>query len=258
MNDSRRLSQERFSRYANSYVTSPIHAQGDDLAHMVAWAQPQPNWRMLDVATGGGHTALTFAPHVGQVIALDLSEPMLHAARAHHAQNGAHTIGYAAGEGERIPFAPRSFDLVTCRIAAHHFPNVDYFINDVARVLKVGGSLLLQDYVLPEEARAARYIDSYNRLRDPSHNRAFADYEWRGMCLNAGLQPVQDEVIRKRERVTAWVARQECPPAVTERLQVMLVQAPHAVVDWLRPSGAGTIEAQFDLVYMLLHARKEG
>jgi len=51
----------RFAAHAQGYVTSPSHAAGDDLERLVTLAEPQPDWRLLDVATGGGHTALRFA-----------------------------------------------------------------------------------------------------------------------------------------------------------------------------------------------------
>ena len=76
MDDSKKLSEERYTQYAEGYVTSQTHAKGADLERLVAIAQPQPDWTVLDVATGGGHTALRFARHVAQVTASDLTERM--------------------------------------------------------------------------------------------------------------------------------------------------------------------------------------
>lgn len=63
--DSKALSEERYTQYAEGYVTSQTHAKGSDLDRLIAIAEPQSDWVALDVATGGGHTALKFAPHVG-------------------------------------------------------------------------------------------------------------------------------------------------------------------------------------------------
>ena len=62
--DSKSLSQERYSRLAERYVHSDTHAKGEDLERLFAIGAPQPNWCALDIATGGGHTALKFAPCV--------------------------------------------------------------------------------------------------------------------------------------------------------------------------------------------------
>jgi ubiquinone/menaquinone biosynthesis C-methylase UbiE len=61
------LSQAQFGQNAAEYLTSRPHAQGKSLDRMVALARPQPHWHMLDVATGAGHTAYAFAPHVARV-----------------------------------------------------------------------------------------------------------------------------------------------------------------------------------------------
>lgn len=72
--------QEQFGKNAQQYVESKTHAQGDDLQLLVQWLAPQTSWKVLDIATGGGHVARTLAPHVAQVVATDLTRPMLAAA----------------------------------------------------------------------------------------------------------------------------------------------------------------------------------
>src|SRR5690349_6280987 len=62
MHDSsiKNLVQAQFGAVAERYVTSAIHAHGSDLARMIELAQPRGDERLLDIATGGGHTALAF------------------------------------------------------------------------------------------------------------------------------------------------------------------------------------------------------
>ena len=47
----------------------------------------------------------------------------------------------AHADAEALPFEDARFDLVTCRIAAHHFPDVPTFVAEVWRVLKGGGNV---------------------------------------------------------------------------------------------------------------------
>src|SRR4051812_30238835 len=75
------LAQAQFGPVAQAYVTSTRHAEGADLQRLVELAAPRGNERMVDIATGGGHTALRFAPHVASVVAFDLTASMLKAAR---------------------------------------------------------------------------------------------------------------------------------------------------------------------------------
>ena len=121
--DSKSLSQARYTRFADGYVTSETHAKGSDLDRLIAIAQPAPHWNVLDIATGGGHTALKFAPFVAHVVASDLTPRMLASARRHIvADNGVTNVSFQEADAEALPFEPDRFDLVTCRIAPHHFP----------------------------------------------------------------------------------------------------------------------------------------
>ncbi|MDL1886132.1 class I SAM-dependent methyltransferase, partial [Anaerolineae bacterium CFX8] len=113
--DVKSRAQERFGPRAQNYVRSASHASGDDLERLVALAQPAADWLALDVAAGGGHTALKFAPHVARVVASDLTPPMLEAARSFIRQKGADNVIFSAGDAEMLPFKAETFDLVTCR-----------------------------------------------------------------------------------------------------------------------------------------------
>jgi ubiquinone/menaquinone biosynthesis C-methylase UbiE len=97
--DSESLSQQRYSEFAQGYVTSPVHARGEELDRLVEITQPQPDWIVLDVATGGGHTALKFAPYVAQVIATDLTPNMLEAAEAHITGKGVENVEFKCEQG---------------------------------------------------------------------------------------------------------------------------------------------------------------
>ena len=244
-NDSRTLSRQRYSRYAQGYVESETHAKGAELDRLLEIAQPQSQWHVLDVATGGGHTALKFAPHVADVVATDLTPNMLAAARTFIKEQGVENVAFREADAEHLPFGDETFDLVTCRIAPHHFPDCFRFVQEGTRALKPGGLLLVQDQVVPDDDRAARYVNAFERLRDPSHHRAYAEYEWRGMFLDAGLTIEQAEQFVKRHSFATWTAMQNCPPGVVTRLIVMLRQAPSTVAEWLDARCIGTPEATF-------------
>ncbi len=249
--------QERFGQFAQRYVESKGHANGDDLNRLVELVQPQLDWLALDIATGGGHTALKFAPLVGQVIALDLTPRMLAAARAFIAGKNTTNVDFTAGDAEQLPFVSNTFDLVTSRIAPHHFPNCWQFVQEVARVLKPTGIFVLEDNTVPDDERAARYVDAFERLRDPSHHRMYAGYEWEGMFLDAGLKIETSELSQKPDsNMVDWAKGQGQTDDVIERLQIMLMQAPEAAREWLNPHAAGTIDATFDHHYVIVVGRK--
>ena len=82
------LVQEQFGRNAAGYLTSKPHAQGKSLDRLIALTRPQPDWRVLDAATGGGHVAYAFAPHVARVWATDITAEMIELVRGEAAKKG--------------------------------------------------------------------------------------------------------------------------------------------------------------------------
>jgi len=177
----------QFGQNALAYVHSPLHKDGVDLQALINSIENRDNQTALDVATGGGHVANALAPHVDKVTAFDLTPKMLKVAEAFITQNGHTNISFVQGDAEAMPFQTESFDIVTCRIAAHHFPNVDAFVSETYRVLKQGGQFLLDDNVAPENNEADHFYNQIEKLRDKSHHRAWKKTEWMSKVEASGL-----------------------------------------------------------------------
>lgn len=254
--DPKSLSQARYARYADGYVTSETHAKGSDLDRLIAIAKPQPHWEMLDIATGGGHTALKFAPFVKRVTATDLTAPMLEKAKAFIVGGQrAGNVVFRQADAEDLPFDGGQFDLVTCRIAPHHFPNAAVFVKECARVLKPGGMLMLQDHVMPMDDQAARYVDQFERRRDPSHHRAFNAAEWQAMFEAAAIQVEYAEEYIKRHDFLDWARRQGNDKRTISALIQMVDDAPPIAKDWLDAMDWGTESASFVNHHILMRGR---
>ena len=151
----------RFAASAQAYVTSVSHARGDELPRLVEAARSRlgdlAGRRALDVATGGGHTARALAAAGAHVTVSDLTPEMLAAAEAHLREAvPAAALTFVVAAAEALPFDDGAFEVVSCRIAAHHFGDPRAFLAEARRVLAPGGVLLLVDNVAPEDARAGR------------------------------------------------------------------------------------------------------
>lgn len=220
------LAQAQFAPVANAYVTSSTHAHGADRARMLELAALQGHETVLDVATGGGHMALALAPHVRRVIASDLTLSMLQAARAHITAQGSTNLTYCRCPAEVLPFADSTLDLVTCRVAAHHFSNIRAFVQESARLLKPGGALLISDHIGLEDAELDAFMDRFERWRDPSHVRAYSFAEWQAFCTAAGLDLVHSEAFRwEPYPFESWTARIRMPAHERDQLEQWLLQA---------------------------------
>lgn len=248
--------RQRFSQFAQGYVQSATHAQGNDLDRLLEVSAPQSDWIACDIATGGGHTALKVAPHVRRMIATDYAPTMLAEARQFIAKQGASNVDFIPADAENLPFAANSFDLITCRIAPHHFPDIFRFVREAARALKPGGRLVVEDHVVPEDPKDAAYVEAFERLRDPSHVRALSETEWRNDFLDAGLTVDTTEQMFRPDKMIPWAERQGCTPDVIEHLQILLAQAPRAVAEFMHPVAAGTPDAGFDHAYILIAGTK--
>jgi ubiquinone/menaquinone biosynthesis C-methylase UbiE len=233
---SKTLVQEQFGKTAAHYLTSKPHALGKSLERLVALTSPQPDWKALDVATGGGHVAYTFAPHVARMWATDITQEMLDMVKTEAAKRGLANVRTAYAKAEALPFDDATFDLVSCRIAPHHFDSIPQFLGEVHRVLKPGGVFALVDNVVPAGS-VGDYINAFERLRDPSHLRAWTIEEWRVALKQAGLPATHEEQIYKTMEFKSWAARYD--DTMKALLRAMLTQVTDDVKAVLDPKEAG-------------------
>jgi ubiquinone/menaquinone biosynthesis C-methylase UbiE len=179
--DSKMSVKQQFSKNAKEYRDERLFAEGEDLHEMVNTVSLKGTEKVLDIATGAGHTALAFAPHVSECIAIDLTKEMVVTASELARDRGVKNVQFQIGDAEKLPFPDGSFDIVTCRFAAHHFGNVEQAVSEVARVLKPGGTFLLVDHYAPAEIELDYFVNQLDRMRDPSHVRESTLSEWKGM-----------------------------------------------------------------------------
>jgi ubiquinone/menaquinone biosynthesis C-methylase UbiE len=249
--------QAHFGAAAQDYLTSPTHAAGDDLAQIVAWAADGARGRVLDIATGAGHTALALAPLFTCVIASDLTTPMLMTARGAARERGMGNIIVCHADAENLPFANESFDVVTCRIAPHHFHHIDQFLAEVRRTLVPGGLFLLEDSVVPREPDLASFLNDVERLRDPTHVRSLSTDEWRVLIEDAHLYIEDTRLFPKTHALASWCDRARVPAEVRRQVEEVFRSAPPAVraAFAIKVDASGRVES-FSDQKLVLRARK--
>ena len=222
---SRRV-QAQFGATAAAYVTSASHAGGDDLDQLVTWGRAATPRRVLDLAPGGGHTALAFAAFARELTAFDVTEPMLRVARSLLGERGVSHARFVAGDVARLPFADSAFEVVTCRLAAHHFADLGPAIREVQRVLRPGGALLVEDILGHDDAELAAFITEVERRRDPSHVRAYRAVEWKALLRGAGLTVMESVVLTKSRPWDDWVRRMRMTDTARDALESFVRAAP--------------------------------
>jgi ubiquinone/menaquinone biosynthesis C-methylase UbiE len=215
----------RWERAAEAYATGE-HKSGRELQLVVDFAAPTGSERVLDIGTGAGHTALALAPRVSSVVLTDPVQAMLGTARRLFADAGIRNAEFVEAVAERLPFPDASFDIVTTRLAAHHFDDVALAFREMARVLRTGGVLIFVDTLAPEDAESAAYQDEVETLRDPTHRRIYTQREWIAFAEEAGLRVAKLEVVRKAHDFEPWLERGGEDEATQERVRARFLNAP--------------------------------
>ena len=189
-----------WSQRADAFRESPTHREGPDLDLLIEWCEPGHDVKVLDVATGGGHVARRLREEGCTVITVDPAPGMK---------------PDVVASAEELPFADGSFDVVTCRIAAHHFQDIRAAVAEMARIAQ--RVVVIEDNVFIDDA-----VEEAERLRDPTHVRCYSEDEWKELLTAAGLEVEQVERFERHPLVDDWLARVETPPADGARVRELL------------------------------------
>ncbi len=199
------------------------------LEQLVQLAQIRPDDRVLDVACGTGLVSFVCAPCAREVVGVDISPGMLAKARALRHAREVHNVHFVLSEAEHLPFKDGEFDVVVCRLAIHHFVQPEREIREMARVLKVGGRLVISDTISSEDEREARLHNALERLRDPSHARMLSQTELRTLIEGAGLR-ISEVHTQTRDRTYDEWMEVIADPIRTENLKIVMEELARAGV----------------------------
>jgi SAM-dependent methyltransferase len=189
---------DRWTTHAEAYRESEAHREGADLDLLVEWARGART--ALDVATGGGHVARRLREAGLQVVSCDPAPGMR---------------PDVICRAEDLPFADASFEAVCCRVAPHHFEDIQAAVAEMARVS--GDRVLVVDNLFVSAG-----VEEAERLRDPTHVRCYSEDEWLALFEGAGLTVEAVERMEKEIELEPWLERAGCTGDEAERVTELL------------------------------------
>lgn len=174
---------EQFSKQAVPFTKIQGHYSGVDSIIKMSGASKQD--RVLDIACGTGIVTCEFAKVVKEVVGLDITQEMLEQSRKKQDEENLINIRFEICDVEALPYNDESFDIVFTRYSFHHFLDVKKVFDEMIRVCKKGGKIIVVDVAVNEQSQKA--FNEMERLRDPSHTKALTKEEFERLFANERL-----------------------------------------------------------------------
>jgi ubiquinone/menaquinone biosynthesis C-methylase UbiE len=207
---------DQFTRQALPFANAAPIRNDHLLRRFVELAEPHAGDRALDIACGPGLVVCAFAHAVQHATGIDLTPAMLAQARKLQRQESLRNVTWTLGDVTKLPYRDREFSIVTSRFAFHHLPEPQLALQEMVRVCRPGGRMVVAD--IAPAAPNAEALNAVERLRDPSHTRALPPEELRVLFAQVGLAP-RVEMHRLAGDLESLLARSFPAPGDADRIR---------------------------------------
>lgn len=219
-----RVVQEEFSKQAPRFGEKGLTLSSPEILEWIVGCLPlDRDFRVLDVAAGTGHLSRAIAPHVKDVMAIDITRDMIARARQETATSNLDNLYFVEGSAEQLPYPAGCFDLVVSRLAIHHFEDPSLQLREMMRVGKLNHRIGIIDLLAPEDGKVAQHYNDLERLRDPSHTLAQSKTQMQELLTNAGILVESIETREIEVDFLRWVQMAGTKPETIETLKEELM-----------------------------------
>jgi SAM-dependent methyltransferase len=230
--------RDEFTHQADSYVRSPVPNMAETLGSVVEMVPADPEARWLEAACGPAIVGRAIAARVGSVHGVDLTPAMIEKAEAEAAAAGIANIELSLGDATALAFEEASFDGAATRFSLHHIPAPRRVLEEMARVVRPGGWVVVADHLTDADGDAAAWHEEIERLRDPSHWACLTRERLLALGEAAGLELDEEQVVPLEIDFGEWLGRGSGGPAAAALIERLLGEAP-ASAESFRVSGVG-------------------
>ena len=222
--------RERFAKTAERIAALQDARAAELEQKTLQFVAPKGDERALDSGAGTGALAFALAPHVREVVGVDVVPELLEQARKRAEQLS--NVSFVEGDATKLPFGYGEFDLAGTLRTLHHIARPELVIAELARVTRSRGRVLVIDQIAPVDPAAAVELNSFERARDPSHTRTLADVDLRGLFESNGLVLVRAKYERESRDLDAYLDLAGCEGEARERAKTLAPPGYAADLGW--------------------------
>jgi ubiquinone/menaquinone biosynthesis C-methylase UbiE len=218
--------RDEFAHQADSFARSPTMSLAETLGVLIDLVPEDPEARWVETACGPGLIARAMAPRVGSVVGIDLTPSMIDKARADAAEAGVGNVTFEVGDATALDLPDDSLDGAITRFSLHHIPAPVRVLEEMRRVVKPGGYVVVSDFVTDDDGASAAWQEQIERLRDPSHWALLTPSRIAALGEQIGLEPDQERIVPFEIDFEEWLYRGSGGPANADLIERLRAEAP--------------------------------
>ncbi len=181
--------------------------------HTIELSGIRPGHVVLDLAGGTGDLTKAFSKRVGKtgkVVLADINESMVRVGRDRLTDEGIiNNVNYTISNAEALNFADNTFDLVTMAFGLRNVTNKDKALEEIYRVLKPGGQLMVLEFSKVTQPLMAKAYDFYSFNILPKMGKLIANDEESYQYLAESIRMHPDQDTLKGMMLTAGFDKAE-------------------------------------------------
>ncbi len=218
--------REEFTHQTDVFARAGALKGAEVLGALLDLVPTDPGARWLEVACGPSMVGRALAPRVGSLHGVDLTPAMIERAREEAAREGLANAEFSLGDATALEFEDGSFDGAITRFSLHHIPVPQRVVEEMVRLVRPGGLVVVADHARDEDATVAAWVEEIERLRDPSHWACLTPAHLGAIGAAAGLEPDREELVPFELDFEDWRDRSSGGREAAALIDQLLEEAP--------------------------------
>ncbi len=221
MTSKKDLAKKQFGKRVTGY-TRGIFSDEEHLKEISTLSGLRKEDNVLDVATGAGFLAFEYSKIAKRVVATDITPEMLEKAKNLKNDRKFKNVSFITADVEDLPFENKIFDLVSCRFSFHHFPDPRKALEEMKRVCKKDGKIVLIDGISSEDDAKSDYLNKMERIRDKSHVCLYKLSELQNLFDEVDLEVIIEKHWDLDQYFDEWIERADPDYKDAKKIEEMM------------------------------------